>query len=73
MIGTPADLLCKDALINRKRERRLMKVMGIITIYPKPNLSKRYHAQYVKPYLLRNINLGRPNQVANFRFLLEGF
>ena len=29
--------------------------MDIITLYPEPNLSKRYHRQYVRPYLLRNI------------------
>lgn len=50
-------------IINRKRVQRLMREMGIIAIYPKPNLSKRYHAQYVKPYLLRNLNIVRPNQV----------
>lgn len=57
------DLLRKDMSINRKRVRRLMKVMGIYTIFPKPNLSKRFHAQYVKPYLLRNLSIVRPNQV----------
>lgn len=57
------DILCRDALINHKRVQRLMKAMDIITIYPKPNLSKRYHAQYVKPYLLRNLKIVRPNQV----------
>jgi len=41
-------------IVNRKKIRRLMQVMGVYTIYPKPNLSKRYHAQYVRPYLLRN-------------------
>lgn len=49
--------------VNRKRVRRLMRVMGIYAIYPKPNLSKRYHAQYVRPYLLRNLTITRPNQV----------
>lgn len=49
--------------INRKRVQRLMKVMGVYTLYPKPNLSKRYHAQYVKPYLLRKLAITRPNQV----------
>lgn len=57
------DCLRKELLINRKCVRRLMKQMGIHTIYPKPNLSKRFHAQYVKPYLLRNLNIIRPNQV----------
>jgi putative transposase len=48
---------------NRKRVRRLMRLMGIYAIYPKPNLSKLYHAQYVKPYLLRNMEITRPDQV----------
>ncbi len=50
-------------LINRKRVRRIMREMGIYTLYPKPNLSKRYHAQYIRPYLLRNLAFSRPNQV----------
>jgi len=57
------DILCRDELINHKRVHRLMRAMDIITIYPKPNLSKRYHAQHVKPYLLRNLKIVRPNQV----------
>lgn len=50
-------------VVNRKRVRRLMRQMGIYAIYPKPNLSKLYHAQYVRPYLLRNMEIVRPNQV----------
>lgn len=57
------DILRKEDLINHKRVQRLMKLMEIITIYPKPNLSKRYHSQYVKPYLLRNLKIVRSNQV----------
>lgn len=49
--------------INRKKVRRLMQKMGIYTLYPKPNLSKRYHAQYIRPYLLRSVEVTRPNQV----------
>ena len=37
--------------------------MGIYTLYPKPNLSKRYHSQYIKPYLLRNLAITHTNQV----------
>lgn len=48
-------------LINRKRVRRIMREMGIYTLYPKPNLSKRYHAQYIRPYLLRNLAISQPN------------
>lgn len=50
-------------MINRKKVRRLMRIMGIYAIYPKPNLSKRFFAQYVKPYLLRNLPITRSNQV----------
>jgi putative transposase len=60
---TITDILRRDTLINHKRVHRLMRVMDIVTIYPKPNLSKRFHVQYVKPYLLRNLNIIRPNQV----------
>jgi len=57
------DILRTEHFINHKRISRLMREMGITTIYPKPNLSKRYHAQHVKPYLLRTLSIIRPNQV----------
>ena len=41
--------------INRKRVRRLMRIMGIHGICPGPNLSKLLHAKYVRPYLLRGL------------------
>lgn len=49
--------------VNRKRVRRIMKDMGIYAIYPKPNLSKRYHAAHVRPYLLRHMEITEPDQV----------
>lgn len=49
--------------VNRKRIRRLMQLMGLEAIYPKPNLSKRLHAKYCRPYLLRGLVIDRPNQV----------
>ena len=49
--------------VNKKRIRRLMKVMGVRTTYPAPNISKRYHAEYVRPYLLRNLIITEPDQV----------
>jgi putative transposase len=51
------DILRKEDLINKRRVQRLMREMDTLTIYPKPNHSKRYHAQYVKPYLLRNLKI----------------
>jgi putative transposase len=50
-------------IINRKKVRRLMRLMGIYTLYPKPNLSKRFHAQHIRPYLLRNLEIQAPDQV----------
>jgi len=50
-------------IVNQKRIRRLMRLMGIQTIYPGPNLSKLLHSKYIKPYLLRNLEIVRPDQV----------
>ena len=36
--------------------------MGINSVYPKPNLSKRLKQAQVVPYLLRNAVIDRPNQ-----------
>ena len=49
--------------VNVKRVRRLMRKMCIQTIYPKRNLSKLGHAQYVYAYLLRHLEITKPNQV----------
>lgn len=49
--------------VNRKKIRRMMRVMGVYTIFPKPNLSKRYHSQFIRPYLLRKLTIERQNQV----------
>lgn len=52
-----------DYVINHKRVRRLLRLMGIMAIFPKRNLSKLGQAQYVRPYLLKNLKIERPNQV----------
>ena len=49
--------------VNRKRIQRYMREMGIRVIYPGPNLSKRNRAQYVYPYLLRDVKPAHPNHV----------
>ena len=49
--------------VNRKRAKRLMKVMGIEAIYQKPNTSKGHPDHRVYPYLLRGLTIDRPNQV----------
>jgi putative transposase len=49
--------------VNRKRVQRLMRLMGIEAIYPKPKTSRPHPAHKVYPYLLRNLKIDRPNQV----------
>ena len=49
--------------VNWKRIRRLMRKMGLETLYPKPNLSKLFHAQYVRPYLLKGLEIDHADQV----------
>lgn len=49
--------------INRKRVRRLMRIMGLHGICPGPNLSKRLHTKYIHPYLLRGLKMSHPDQV----------
>lgn len=50
--------------VNRKRIRRLMRLMGLEAIYPKPNLSRKEDTASVKyPYLLRGLVVEKPNHV----------
>lgn len=49
--------------INRKTVQRHMREMGIVAIYPGPNLSRRQHKAHVFPYLLRNLTICAPNHV----------
>jgi putative transposase len=49
--------------INRKRIQRLMRLMGLEAIYPRPKTSRPHPEHKVYPYLLRNLNIERPNQV----------
>lgn len=50
-------------LVNIKRIKRLMGILGITAIYPKPVTSPKNKAHAVYPYLLRNPAIHRPNQV----------
>jgi putative transposase len=49
--------------IDRKRAQRLMRLMGLEAIYPKPRLSQNSQEHQIYPYLLRNVKIVRPNQV----------
>ena len=56
-------LLSLGILANHKRVRRLLRLMGMMAIYPKRNLSKLGLIKYIRPYLLKGMKIERPNQV----------
>jgi putative transposase len=49
--------------VNRKRVSRLMALMGIEAVYPKPKLSQPGEGHRIYPYLLRGVEVKRANQV----------
>ena len=49
--------------VNRKRIKRLMRLMALEAIYRKPNTSRKHPDHKVYPYLLRGLVIDRPNQV----------
>jgi len=49
--------------VNRKRVQRLMRLMGLEAVYPKPRLSVAGAGHKVYPYLLRGVTIERPDQV----------
>lgn len=49
--------------VNRKRVARLMRKMGLETIYPKPRTTQAHPGHRIYPYLLRDVRITRVNQV----------
>jgi len=49
--------------VNRKRIQRLMRILGIEAHYPKPHLSRPAPGHQIYPYLLRGVEILRPNHV----------
>jgi len=49
--------------VNRKRVQRLMRIMGLEAIDPKPRLSAAGRGHKIYPYLLRGVTIERPDQV----------
>jgi len=49
--------------VNRKRVQRLMRLMGIAALGPKPRTTKPVPGHKIFPYLLRDLVIDRPNQV----------
>ena len=49
--------------VGRKRVRRLMQLMRLAAVYPRPRTSAPGKGHRLYPYLLRNLKVRRPNQV----------
>ena len=49
--------------VSRKRVQRLMRIMGLQVIYRRPRTSRPAPGHKVYPYLLRGMEITRPNQV----------
>ena len=56
-------LATQGHVVNRKRVQRLMRLMGLVAIYQRPNTSKPAAAHKIYPYLLGGIAIERVNQV----------
>ena len=50
-------------VVNRKRVQRLMRLLGLVAIYQRPNTSKPAAAHTIYPYLLGGLAIERVNQV----------
>lgn len=61
--GVTAWLWRQGHAVNRKRVQRLMRLMGLVTVYPRPRLSVGGAGHKVYPYLLRGVAIARPDQV----------
>ena len=63
--------------VNEKRIRRLMRLMDLEAVYPKPRLTKSCPEQKRYPYLLKGVTVNHPNQVwcSNITYirLVHGF
>ena len=57
------ELRTQGLVVNRKRVQRLMRIMDLEGVAPKPNTSMPAPEHPVFPYLLRNLSVSRPNQV----------
>ena len=56
-------LVRQGEAVNRKRVQRLPRLMGLEAIYPKPRLSVAGRGHRTYPYLLRDANVERADQV----------
>jgi len=63
--------------VNEKRIRRLMRLMGLYAIYPKPRISQSNSEHKKYPYLLKGVTVDHPDQAwasdITYIRLLHGF
>jgi len=57
------ELRTQGMVVNRTRAQRLMRILDLDGVAPKPNTSRPAPEHPVFPYLLRNLTVSRPNQV----------
>ena len=55
--------LAQELGLNRKRVQRLMRIMGLEAVGPKPRTTRRAKEHKIYPYLLRKVEITRPDQV----------
>jgi len=55
--------IADELAVNRKRVQRLMRAMGLEAIYPKPRTTRRCVEHKIYPYLLRILEVKRPDHV----------
>ena len=55
--------LRRQGIINHKKVRKLMKMLNLRAIFPAPNSSIRNHADIAYPYLLKDLEINRFNQL----------
>lgn len=57
------ELRAKGQKVNRKKVQRLMRLAGIQAIYPKPRTSIKNKGHMIYPYVLKDLEINRANQV----------
>lgn len=58
-----AAIMNREDAIHANTVRRYMREMGLMAVYPGPNLSKRDLQHRIYPYLLRKLEIVKPDQV----------
>lgn len=58
-----AQLRRQGHVVNGKRTLRLMREMGLQALYPKPKTTVRFPKHKIFPYLLKGLEVTRPNHV----------